>query len=163
MAAAKDKVKALTLLLVTVVLGACSNNGDTKKYNELATKSLKETKTNTESDYESKNYKWLSKVYDGPVFECGHNSCYFRIIGLENEEKIILHAEKIDIGEEGGSRDIKYHYQIDANILNEDNFVLNTLDSLKFIDSVTITGYFSKEKYKINLDERKALKISGSR
>lgn len=107
-------------------------------------------------EFEKKAYFKISAIYLGNVYTNKQNKeVFYRVLEIPEEENILLIAENITIGEEGGS------YKLIKRIrLTDDNsvfpkFGLNKIDSLKFIDSVTIKGYFNGEKRIINVDSIK--------
>ena len=76
---------------------------------------------------------------------------FFRFIEIEEEEHISVYVEKISIGEEGGKYSLLNRFQITEKELGLNNYSLNSLDSLSFNDSTTVSCYFNDSKYKIDL------------
>jgi hypothetical protein len=111
---------------------------------------------NNEQQFEKNNYLSIDKIYSGHTYiNSNGNSAFYRILEIPEEENIALYVENISVGEEGGN------YQLIKRVrLTDDNsvlpkFGLSTVDSLKFIDSVKIEGYFNDKKRVINLVEIK--------
>jgi len=110
----------------------------------------------TELEFEKNAYFKISAIYLGNVYINKQNKeVFYRVLEIPEEENILLIAENITISEEGGS------YKLIKRIrLTDDNsvfpkFGLNKIDSLRFIDSVTVKGYFNGEKKVINVDSIK--------
>ena len=107
---------------------------------------------------EHKIYLKANAIYSGSVYTNKDNKdVFYRVVEIPEEENITLIAENISIGEEGGN------YQLIKRIrLTDDNAVLpkyglNNIDSIKFIDSVRVEGYFNGKKMVINLDSIKKI------
>ena len=107
---------------------------------------------------EHKIYLKANAIYSGSVYTNKDNKdVFYRVVEIPEEEYITLIAENISIGEEGGN------YQLIKRIrLTDDNAVLpkyglNNIDSIKFIDSVRVEGYFNGKKMVINLDSIKKI------
>ncbi|MFA6248746.1 MAG: hypothetical protein WC615_17520 [Mucilaginibacter sp.] len=107
----------------------------------------------TSKSFEQQVYFRIDKISSGPVYEDkNHADVFYRILEIPEEENISLYAEKISIGEEGGN------YQLVKRIrLTDENsilpkFGLTKMDSLKFADSVTVSGYFNDKKLIVNLN-----------
>jgi hypothetical protein len=107
---------------------------------------------NQELQFERKIYLRADAIYSGKVYtNKNKKDVFYRILEIPEEENIMLIAENISIDEEGGD------YQLIKRIrLTDDNsvlskFGLNKLDSVKFIDSVRVEGYFNGKKMIIML------------
>lgn len=112
----------------------------------------------TNLSFMAENYLKISNIYSGPVFEDDKtgNSVFFRILEIPEEEHLLLHAEKISVGEEGGNYQLLYRYHIEEKKLSLNEFSLSKIDSLVFLDSITISGYFNEKKISFNLHNQKA-------
>lgn len=113
-----------------------------------------------DTSFVGRNYLKFSRVFSGSVFEddeTGKN-VFYRIAEIEEEEHLLVYIEKISIGEEGGNYQLVDRYRLKENELGLPDFSLNSLDSLAFIDTVTVSGYFNDIKYRVNLDNRKVVK-----
>ena len=109
--------------------------------------------TNNNLEFEKGIYLKIDKIYSGNTFtNKGGKDVFYRILEIPEEENITLFAENISIGEEGG----KYQLIKRKRLTDDDSvlpkFGLNSVDSLRFTDSVTIEGYFNRQKIKINLN-----------
>ncbi|WP_426670569.1 hypothetical protein ACPPVU_04830 [Mucilaginibacter sp. McL0603] len=113
---------------------------------------------NKELQFEIKIYLKADAIYSGKVYtNKDKKDVFYRILEIPEEENIMLIAENISIGEEGGN------YQLIKRVrLTDDNavlprFGLSKIDSVKFIDSVRVEGYFNDKKMIINVDSLKKM------
>jgi hypothetical protein len=125
-------------------------NLNNKTYHEL-------TKTDSITEYEKKIYFHIDQVYTGKVYSFNSDSsAFYRILIIPQEENIMILAENIAvIDNEGSNLKLRKLSRLtdDGSILPK--FGLSSVDSIKFIDSVTIEGYFNDKKKVINLDKLK--------
>lgn len=80
---------------------------------------------------------------------------FYRLLVIPEEENILLVAENIQPGEEGGGYKLLKTVRLTNDRLTLPNSNLYKVDSLKFIDSVTVQGYFNGKKNSINLESLK--------
>ena len=168
------KVRSLIIcLLICLFFNCCNSNTNDKIPGKLKTDTVSVPLSNkvnnainksgerevvADNNLEiSKNiYLKIDKIICGTIFtNAKEEDVFYRILEIPDEENITLFVENISIGAEGG----KYQL-IKRERLTDDNavlpkFGLNTVDSMKFTDSVTIEGYFNKERIKINLNNLK--------
>jgi len=117
--------------------------------------------TDSTADFERRIYLKIDEIKTGKVYTNKNNSdVFYRVLIVPEEENIMLLAENISIGEEGGNFKL-----VKLSRITDDNsalpkFGLGSVDSLKFIDSVRIQGYFNNKKMIINLDKLKNYHIS---
>jgi hypothetical protein len=114
------------------------------------------TYSDTLKGFEKRIYFDIDKIYTGKTYVNKNNvDAFYRVLEIPEEENVMLIAENIAIGEEGGKAKL-----IKLVRLTDDNsalpkFGLSTVDSLRFLDSVRIQGYFNSKKMIINLDDLK--------
>jgi hypothetical protein len=109
-----------------------------------------------DKQFENNIYLKIDEICTGKVYTNKDNKdVFYSVLVIPEEENLTLIAENISIGEEGGN------YQLIKRIrLTDDNsvlpeFGLRSVDSLKFVDSVKIEGYFNEKKRIINIDTLK--------
>ncbi|MDB5129009.1 hypothetical protein [Mucilaginibacter sp.] len=153
---------------ICALLNSCTSSNkapalaDTSE-KDTATKQavIKTTSNNTlkkdgDNDFEKKVYFKIDKIYSGPVYEDkSHVDVFYRILEIPEEENISLYAEKISIGDEGGSYLLIKRIRFTDENSTLPKFGLSKVDSLKFIDSVKISGYFNDKRLIVNLSELK--------
>jgi hypothetical protein len=170
-----DLKAPLTALLICLLFNCCDSNTNKKTSDNSKTDTVPKSvlssspNLNNKSDqgkiitdsnleFEKGIYLKIDKIYSGKTFTNKEGKdVFYRILEIPEEENITLFAENISMGEEGG----KYQL-IKRTRLTDDNsvlpkFGLNSLDSVRFTDSITIEGYFNKEKIKINLSSLKKI------
>jgi len=82
---------------------------------------------------------------------------FYRVLVIPEEENIMLIAENISVGdEEGGNLKLVKLARITDDDSALPKFGLSSVDSLKFIDTTKIDGYFNGKKLTINLDKLKS-------
>jgi len=107
---------------------------------------------------EHKIYLKANAIYSGSVYTNKENKdVFYRIVEIPEEENIALIAENISIGEEGGNYQLIKRIRLTDNNSLMPKFGLNKADSIKFIDSVRVEGYFNGKKMIINLDSIKRI------
>ncbi len=138
----------------TVAQNKDSSNFGLKK--ALSTQQFK--KEDSSFNFVSSNYLKLSNICLGPVHnDKDRDNILYRIIEIPNEESLQLYAEQISIGEEGGNYKLLNRYQIGNEILQLSNSNLYSVDSLAFIDSTIISGYFNNKKMSIDLNSKRII------
>ena len=97
-------------------------------------------------------YLKIDKIYSGSVYtnKAGHD-VFYRILEIPEEENTLLIAENISIGDEGGNYQLIKRVNLNEVLTRHGSL---TVDSLKFIDSVNIQGYFNDKKMIVNLDKQ---------
>jgi len=117
----------------------------------------RQLKVDSNTEFERRIYFEIDQIYSGKVYSTKNNqSAFYRVLIVPEEENIMIIAENIEVlGEEGGNFKL-----IKLSRLTDDDSVLpkfgiSSVDSLKFIDSVNIEGYFNNTKKRINLDKLK--------
>ncbi len=151
-----SNVLSRVIVFAFLIISSCKSpqkkvsSPDTPKTTSPKNQALSDDK---ELKFESKIYLKTDAIYSGKVYTNKDNKdVFYRVLEIPDEENITLIAENISIGEEGGN------YQLIKRVrLTDDNsvlqkFGLNKVDSLKFIDSVRIQGYFNHKKMIINID-----------
>jgi hypothetical protein len=108
--------------------------------------------TDTAKGFEQQVYLKIDKISSGPVYEDNNEAnVFYRILEIPEEENISLYAEKISIGEEGGNYKLVKRIRLTDENSVLPKFSLTKVDSLKFTDSVTVSGYFNEKKQSIKL------------
>ena len=117
----------------------------------------RQLKVDSNTEFERRIYFEIDQIYSGKVYSTKNNqSAFYRVLIVPEEENVMIIAENIGVlGEEGGNFKL-----IKLSRLTDDDSVLpkfgiSSVDSLKFIDSVNIEGYFNNTKKRINLDKLK--------
>lgn len=108
--------------------------------------------------FEKTIYLKIDQIYTGKIYNNYKSPMFFRVLVIPEEENIMLIAEKISIGEEGGNYKLVIRIRLTDDNSTLPKFGLNNIDSLRFIDSVTIQGYFNNKKMIINLEKLKNYK-----
>lgn len=110
--------------------------------------------TDTPKSFEQKVYFKIDKISPGPVYEDKNRAdVFYRILEIPEEENISLYAEKISVGDEGGNHRLVKRIRLTDENSVLPKFGLTKVDSLKFTDSVTVSGYFNDKKQSINLSK----------
>jgi hypothetical protein len=150
-------------VVILLFLSANSCKSPQKKTIHSDTIKAVDSKSQIQSDskelqFERKIFLKVDAIYSGKVYTNKDNKdVFYRILEIPEEENIMLIAENISVGDEGGN------YQLIKRIrLTDDNsalpkFGLSKIDSIKFIDSVRIEGYFNDKKMVINIDSLKKM------
>ena len=166
----KNKKMHLLLLIITCISTiACGPKHDKKSIEKEKTDTIKtqrpnkniahseEMLTSSSGDsFEKQIYLKIDKVFSGPSYINNNNQqVFYRLLEIPEEENLSIYLENINIGEEGGNYKL-----LERKRLTDDNsvlpkFGLSRVDSLTFIDSVTIVGYFNEERMKIDLKKGK--------
>ena len=108
-------------------------------------------------EFEKKIYFKIHELYTGKVYTNKNNlNVFYRVLVVPEEENIMLIAENISIGEEGGNFQLVRLSRITDDGSEFPKFGLSKVDSLKFIDTISISGYFNNKKKTINLDNLKS-------
>lgn len=153
---------------IIVICNACTSN----KSNSIVRKdSLSRYSSNTDTinknlkykdtSFEAENYLRLADIHSGPTFDNGgatEHSVFYRIVEVPYEELLSLYIEKISTGDEGGNFQLISRYLLDDKELGINNYTLKRVDSVSFIDSITVSGYFNNIKYRVNLNNKTAIK-----
>jgi hypothetical protein len=108
------------------------------------------------TNFQQSIYLKIDQVFTGPVYTEQNDDVFYRILMVPEEENIMLIAEKISIGKESGSYKLISSWRITDDHSALPKFGLNSLDSVKFIDSVKIEGLFNGKRKMINLNESKS-------
>jgi hypothetical protein len=157
----RSNVLGRVIVLAFLIISSCKS--PQKKVSSPDTPKTTVPKNEAQSDdrelqFENKIYLKADAIYSGKVYtNKDSEGVFYRVLEIPDEENITLIAENISIGEEGGN------YQLIKRIrLTDDNsvlekFGLNKVDSIKFIDSVRIQGYFNGKKMIINIDSLKKI------
>jgi len=106
----------------------------------------------TNVQFETQVYLKIDQILSGETYVDKNGAdVFFRIIEIPEEENISLYAEQISIGDEGGNYKLIKRVRLtdDKSVLPK--FGISAVDSLKFKDTTTISGYFNKNKLTINL------------
>lgn len=156
--------KLLFFLFCLLMLSCTSNNNKsnlgtsqkdtTKKMHENTTiKNEVSNKIDSNFKFEINSYLKIDNIYSGPVYadEKNGKDVFYRIIEIPEEENLTLYVEKISIGEEGGNYQLLNRYRLPEEKLSALPHGLYKVDSLNFIDSISISGYFNKKKCELNL------------
>jgi hypothetical protein len=116
----------LCSVLILFILISCNFKHETINQRKDSSKSSIENYANAQQqqndssfNFISYNYLKLTNIYLGSIFNDNKgNNIFFRIIEIPDEENLILYAEKISIGEEGGNYKLLNRYQIGNEILH---------------------------------------------
>jgi hypothetical protein len=122
---------------------------------KIATNRIRSSKyADSVSEFEKRVYFNIDNMWTGPGYTNSHDlSLFYRVLEIPEEENIMLIIENISVGGEGGNfRLVKLSRLTDDNSVLP-KFGLFSVDSLKFIDSVKIIGYFNHKKMVIDLDK----------
>ena len=149
--------KQVTIILFCLIFYGCSSNGNKIPSDSLKTEAKQSVanKTDDFTGFEKEAYLKIDEIKSGKVYNEGNNTdVFYRVLVIQEEENLMLIAENISIGEEGG----RYHL-VKRRRLTDDHsvfpkFGLQKIDSLSFVDSVTIQGYFNGKKMEINLNTK---------
>ena len=165
-------MRSLILLFIVASLLGCSSHSsknviDTTKTVATATSTSKQADPQPKEDhpksfadsvaeFERRIYLEIGQVYTGKTYIDKNNRNVFnRVLVVPEEENIMLIAENISFGDEGGNFKLVKLSRItdDGSVLPR--FGLSSVDSLKFIDSVDIQGFFNHKKMIITLNKLK--------
>jgi hypothetical protein len=101
-------------------------------------------------------YLKIDEMHTGKLYmNKNKQEVFYRLLVIPEEENILLVAENIQPGEEGGGYKLLKTVRLTNDRLTLPNSNLYKVDSLKFIDSVTVQGYFNGKKNSINLESLK--------
>jgi hypothetical protein len=101
-------------------------------------------------------YLKIDEIHTGKLYiNKNKQEVFYRLLIIPEEENILLVAENIQPGEEGGGYKLLKTIRLTNTGLTLPNSNLYKVDSLKFIDSVTVRGYFNDKKKSINLENLK--------
>jgi hypothetical protein len=157
----------LSVTVLSAILFSCDssdkkNLSDSSKTSNDRRGSIKhnnysgQDKIDSALSFEKKIYFKIVSIYCGPTYtNRSKETVFYRVLEIAEEENITLFAENISVGEEGGNYGLIDRIRLTDDKSSLPRFGLNKVDSLKFIDSVTIVGYFNKQKMKINLSLKK--------
>ncbi len=110
--------------------------------------------TDSISEFEKRIYFNIDNMWTGPAYTNRNDlSLFYRVLEIPEEENIMLIVENISVGDEGGNFKLVKLSRLtdDSSVLPR--FGLFSVDSLKFLDSVKIEGYFNHKKMVVDLDK----------
>jgi len=111
-----------------------------------------------DDDFEKRIYLKIDEMETARVYTDKNRMDVFnRVLVIPEEENIMLIVEKISIGEEGAGFKLVKRTRLTDDNTELSKFGLQRVDSLKFIDSVTLSGYFNNKKLKINVETNKVV------
>lgn len=109
------------------------------------------------ASFEMSNYLKLDRIYSGPVFiDRSDKEAFYRVVEIPVEERLLFFVEKVSIGEEGGNFQLMKRYRVDLGPSVGDDII--EVDSLVYMDSVLVSAYFNKSKYKLDLERETIVK-----
>jgi hypothetical protein len=153
----------LLLLLFLLLYGCTSEQGKPLPGGIKTTSNPLDNKVITDStaEFERRIYFNIDEIVSGKVYTNKDKiDVFYRVLVIPEEENIMLIAEDISVGEEGGGFKLVKLSRITDEHSALPRFGLYSADSLKFIDSVRVQGYFNKQKKIINLDKLKSYHVS---
>lgn len=146
-------MKPMILLFICGLFAGCKhhNNQSRDLQPEIANNSADSLPT-----LQREIYLKIDEIHAGKLYiNKNKQDVFYRLLVIPEEENILLVAENIQPGEEGGGYKLLKTIQLTNNGLTLPNSNLYKVDSLKFIDSVTVQGYFNGKKNSINLESLK--------
>lgn len=158
---------AITILFLGVLMicFACKHeekktegvNKDSSSHVDSASHYAKSLLSAKNDDFGRKIYLEISEVTCGRVYTNSKGIEVFnRVLAIPVEEEMMLVSENISIGEEGGNYNLLKRVLLDTVPTLRESGIAR-IDSLKFIDSVTLSGYFNSKKLKINVETNKVV------
>jgi hypothetical protein len=155
-------MKPLIIILAIALLYGCSSKGVKQPADSLRKTSAPKTATiDSLAEFEKKIYLNIDEIKSGKVFtNSNKQDVFYRVLVIPQEENMMLIAENIKPGEEDGNYKLVKMLRITDDGSALPKLGLGTVDSLKFIDSVNIEGYFNHKKQIINLDKLKPWHVS---
>lgn len=154
----------ICLSLVSLLLFSCSLSGEKKPAKKKTSVVLHApiSEAGSIAEFEQRVYLKISELHTGKEYtnKLGQ-TVFYRVLVVPEEENIMLLAENIQVnGEEGGDLQLAKIVRITDDNSALPKFGLVSADSLQFIDSVNIQGYFNHQKKIINLDKLKPYRVS---
>ncbi|MEN0054320.1 MAG: hypothetical protein AAGC65_11655 [Mucilaginibacter sp.] len=150
--------KQFIIILLCSFFYGCSSSGNNKSSDSLKTIPQQSVVNNPSdlTEFEKGVYLKIDEIKSGKIYSNDNKlDVFYRVLTIPEEENIMLIAENISISEEGGG----YHLVRRVQLTNDNSvfakFGLQKIDSLNFVDSVTIRGYFNGKKMNINLNTLK--------
>jgi len=148
-------MKPIILLLICGLLAGC-------QHKNTQSRDLHPERANNFSDslpkLQRNIYLKIDEIHTGKLYiNKNKQEAFYRLLVIPEEENILLVAENIQIGEEGTGYKLLKTARLSNNALTLPNSNLYKVDSLKFIDSVTVQGYFNEKKKSINLESLKGI------
>ena len=141
--------------LLFILLNSCTSANKTPALVDTPNKKTTPT-LNTAQSFEQRMYYKIDKVYSGPVFESeSKGNLFYRIIEIPEEENISLYAEEISIGEEEGKYQLVRRVKLSNDNVGQLQFGFAKVDSLKFIDSLTVSVYSNNKRQIIDFADLK--------
>lgn len=141
----------IILFFLTSFVGCTHSNKENPTNSEKSDSVVK--KANESESFESVNYLKISKITSGLQFKDKNSYSFFRIIEIQKEGGLTAFVEKI-----GVENDVNFllldRYSIEEIKLNLHDSYLWKLDSLTFIDTVNVSGYFNRTKLTIDLNSK---------
>jgi len=148
------------IIFVSILfLTACSNKQKVSEKNLTDSLSNEKSELKKEKSFEEEMYLQLWKVSCGDVFidsQTGRDT-FYRIVEIPSEEHLMVYSEKISFEGEGSHHKLEERYLVENIYSGNSNMSIHSLDSLVFIDSVTISCYVNREKHKVDLAKKKFL------
>jgi hypothetical protein len=101
-------------------------------------------------------YLKIDKILSGQLYtNADGKDCFYRVLQIPEEENIMLVAERITIGEEGGKYKLLKRIPLTGPNTPLANYFFNSGDSLSFVDSTTVEVHVNNKVMAINLDKLK--------
>jgi hypothetical protein len=114
------------------------------------------TLLDSDAEFEKKIYLHIDQIYTGKVYNENNTYAFYRVITIPEEENLMIIAEKIAVlDDEGGNLKLFKLSRVTDDGSALPKFGISSADSIKFIDSVTIQGYFNDKKKIIDLEKLK--------
>ncbi|MDB5147200.1 MAG: hypothetical protein JWQ57_1220 [Mucilaginibacter sp.] len=146
-------MKSIILLFTCILFAGCKHGRNQSRdiHSEIANTSL-----DSLPELEKNIYLKIDEIHVGKLYiNKNKKEVFYRLLVIPEEENIMLVAENIQIGDEGGSYKLLKTVRLTNNGLTHPKSNLYKVDSLKFIDSVTIQGYFNGIKKSVNFENLK--------
>lgn len=158
-------IKAVLIIPVVVLIGCKPNTAgtptealkkDTLKQSRAIVPNQQTLATPSADAFEKAIYLKIDKVHSGNIFKKSDGiDCFYRILEVPEEENIMLVAEHISLGEEGGNYKLLKRIHLTGPNTPLANYFFNSSDSLNFVDSVTVAIHINNKVVAINLDKMK--------
>jgi hypothetical protein len=148
-------MKSIILLFFCILFAGCKHGNNQSKniHSEIANTSLDNL-----PELERNIYLKIEEIHTGKLYiSKNKKEVFYRLLVIPEEENIMLVAENIQIGEEGGGYKLLKTIRLTNIGLTPPKSNLYKVDSLKFTDSVTVQGYFNDKKKSINLERLKTV------
>ncbi|TFF34335.1 hypothetical protein [Mucilaginibacter psychrotolerans] len=158
-------VKAVLIIPVVVLIGCKPNTAgtptealkkDTLKQTGVIVPNQQTTATPSADAFEKAIYLKIDKVHSGNIYTNSNGfDCFYRVLQIPEEENIMLVAEHITIGEEGGNYKLLKRIHLTGPNTPLANYFFNSGDSLSFVDSTSVAVHVGDKVVAINLDKLK--------